>query len=144
MQRIYRLNILFGSVMLIVTLLAGCGGREEPTPTPEPPTPTPAPTATPAPIGDASAGEKVYQTTCIACHGPDAKGVPNLGKSLHPSDSDFVSSQTDEELVEYIKVGRRVDDPLNTTGIDMPPKGGNPALSEQEMHDVVAFMRTLE
>ena len=90
------------------------------------------------------AGEKVYQTACVACHGPDARGVANLGKSVHPSDSDFVSSRTDDELVEYIKVGRRVDDPLNTTGIDMPPKGGNPALTEEDMYNIVAYMRTLD
>lgn len=132
-------------LFIMVTLffaLAACGGSKEPTPTPEPPTATPEPT--PAVIGDAAAGETVYQTSCIACHGPDAKGVENLGKSLHPSDSDFISTRTDDELVEYIKVGRRVDDPLNTTGIDMPPKGGNPAMTEEDMYNVVAYMRTLE
>lgn len=134
--------ILLFMMVTLLFALAACGGSKEPTPTPEPPTAAPEPT--PAIIGDAAVGETVYQTTCIACHGPDAKGVENLGKSLHPSDSDFISTRTDDELVEYIKVGRRVDDPLNTTGIDMPPKGGNPAMSEEDMYNVVAFMRTLE
>jgi cytochrome c oxidase cbb3-type subunit 3 len=29
--------------------------------------------------GSASEGEKVYQTYCVACHGPEAKGNPALG-----------------------------------------------------------------
>jgi cytochrome c5 len=34
-------------------------------------------------------------------------------------------------------------DPLNTTGVAMPPKGGNPAMSEQDIADIVAYMRTI-
>jgi len=138
----------FRSVTLLLALFAllfvvsACGGGEDPTPTPPPATATPEPTA--ATVGDAAAGEQVYTATCIACHGPDARGVQNLGKSLHPTDSDFIRSRTDLELVEYIKVGRTPDDPLNTTGVGMPAKGGNPALSEEDMYNVVAFMRTLE
>lgn len=94
--------------------------------------------------GDSEHGQELYMGTCVACHGPDAKGVPGLGKSLHASESDFVREKSDTELVEFIKVGRRPDDPLNTTGVDMPPKGGNPALSEEGMYDIVAWIRTLE
>jgi mono/diheme cytochrome c family protein len=28
--------------------------------------------------------------------------------------------------------------------VAMPPKGGNPALSEEDLADVVAYLRTLE
>lgn len=124
--------VLISLLFTLLISLGACGSEEEPA------------SALGAAVGNATAGEKVYQGTCIACHGPDAKGVENLGKSLHPSDSDFVRSRTDDELVEYIKVGRTIDDPLNTTGVAMPPKGGNPLLSEQEMYDVVAFVRTLK
>jgi disulfide bond formation protein DsbB len=27
--------------------------------------------------------------------------------------------------------------------VDMPPKGGNPALTDQDLYDVIAFIRTL-
>jgi disulfide bond formation protein DsbB len=46
-------------------------------------------------------------------------------------------------MIAFIEVGRPVDDPENTTGIIMPPKGGNPALSDQDMADIVAYMRTI-
>ena len=85
--------------------------------------------------------DRVYSILCIACHGPEAKGVQGLGKDL--TTSTFVAEKTDAELVEFIKVGRAPDDPLNTTGAAMPPKGGNPALSDQEIADIVAFVRTI-
>ena len=132
-------------LLILAALIAGtaaCGGGNNDEPAADDATVEEAAEA--AIVGDPAAGETIYQVSCVACHGPDARGVEGLGKSLHPEDSDFISDRTDAELVEYIKVGRRIDDPLNTTGIDMPPKGGNPAMTEEQMYDVVAFMRTLD
>ncbi|MCA9797776.1 MAG: cytochrome c, partial [Candidatus Eremiobacteraeota bacterium] len=94
--------------------------------------------------GNPANGEKLYMSSCVACHGADAKGVPSLGKSLHPSDSAFVHEHSDADLVEFIKVGRQPGEPLNTTGVAMPPKGGNPAISDAELYDIVAWIRTLD
>jgi disulfide bond formation protein DsbB len=33
---------------------------------------------------------------------------------------------------------------LNTTGIAMPPKGGNAALTTKDIQDVVAYVRALK
>jgi mono/diheme cytochrome c family protein len=117
--------------VLIITalLLAACGGS------------SPAATTTPASLGDAVAGETLFQQSCAACHGVDGTGVPGLGKDL--VHSDFVAGLTDTQLVDFIKQGRPVSDPANTTGIDMPPKGGNPALSDAQIQDIVAYMRTI-
>lgn len=134
---------LLAIFVILLLSLAACGGDEaEPTATPAPAKPTAAPVA--AVVGDAAAGETVFMSVCIACHGPDAKGVTGLGKSLHASDSEFVRSETDDELVAFILAGRTPDDPLNTTGVGMPAKGGNPAITEQQLHDVVAYIRTLK
>jgi disulfide bond formation protein DsbB len=95
-----------------------------------------------APAGDAAAGKQIFTTTCSACHGPEGKGVPGLGKDM--TASEFITSQTDTELVNFIKIGRDPSDPLNTTGVAMPPKGGNPALSDDDLLNVVAFIRTLQ
>ena len=94
------------------------------------------------PAGDAAAGDGKFQATCAACHGPDAKGLPNLGKDM--TTSEFILGSSDAELLEFIKVGRSVSDPANTTNVDMPPKGGNPALSDEDLADIIAYMRTLE
>ena len=93
-------------------------------------------------LGDPAAGHELYLATCSACHGPDAAGVPGLGKSL--IDSEFTRTQTDAELIEFIKVGRDPSDPLNTTGIAMPPKGGNPALTDEDLQNIVSHIRTLQ
>ncbi len=55
----------------------------------------------------------------------------------------FVADNTDAQLLVYVKKGRGVDDPLNTTGIPMPPKGGNPALTDQEIADIIAYVRSI-
>ena len=73
--------------------------------------------------------------------GKDAKGLPKLGKNLH--DNEFTKSQSDAELVEFLKVGRQANHPLNETGVDMPPKGGDPSISDEDLVNVVAFLRTL-
>jgi disulfide bond formation protein DsbB len=99
------------------------------------------PAQTQASAGDSAAGQTLFAGTCSACHGPKGEGIQSLGKDLVASE--FVAAQTDAELISFIKVGRGPTDPLNTTGIAMPPKGGNPALSDTDLENIVAFLRTL-
>ena len=91
--------------------------------------------------GDAEAGAQLFVQSCSACHGEDAKGLPSLGKDL--TTSTFVASQSNEELLQFVKTGRPMGDPENTTGVDMPPKGGNPALTDQQILDIIAHIRTI-
>ena len=78
----------------------------------------------------------------LECHGPDARGIQGLGKNLRSSE--FVKGLSDDELVEFIKKGRDTSDPANTTGVAMPPKGGNPSLTDQDLYDIVAYIRSIE
>ncbi len=94
------------------------------------------------PKGDPARGKELYVQSCSACHGPDAKGIPGLGKDL--TTSQFTMNLSDAELLDYIKKGRSTDDPLNTTGVAMPPKGGNPSLTDKDIMDIIAYIRTLE
>lgn len=119
----------------MLSLVAACGGGGTSSPDP-----TSAPAAPAA--GDPAAGKIAYDASCTACHGPDAKGLPNLGKDLVTSE--FALSTSDADLVAFIKVGRSVSDPANTTGLDMPAKGGNPSLSDGDLADIVAYLRQLE
>jgi len=92
-------------------------------------------------VGNATTGEEEYNKICIACHGVGGVGIENLGKDM--TSSEFIAGKTDAELIEFIKTGRPSSDPLNTTGVDMPPKGGNPALTDQQIADIIAYIRTI-
>lgn len=87
-------------------------------------------------------GQKLYDANCAACHGPNAEGVENLGTML--VDNAFIQSTTDEELVAFIIQGRAADDPDNVSGIPMPARGNNPDLTDEDIADIVAFLRTLQ
>ena len=86
-------------------------------------------------------GKVIYDRLCATCHGSDANGLPRLGKGLR--NNEFTKSQSDAELVEFLKIGRTATHPLNTTGVDMPPKGGDPTITDEDLQNVVAFLRTL-
>ena len=84
-------------------------------------------------------GQALFQTTCAACHGTNARGIQGLGKDLIAGD--YVPNVSDEELHEMIVVGRSAFDPENTTGITMPPRGGNPSLSDDQVDQIIVFLR---
>lgn len=87
-------------------------------------------------------GNKNFLGTCATCHGKDANGLPKQGKSLLMNP--FIMEKSDDELATFIKTGRQPGDPLNTTGVQMPPKGGNPALTDDDVKAIVAYLRALQ
>lgn len=108
---------------------------------PEEPSATSEGTDGGGPVGDAANGEAIYGTTCAACHGADAQGVAGLGPAL--VNNAFVAGLSDAELIEFLETGRPADHPDNTTGVAMPPKGGNPSLSDEDLADVAAYLREI-
>lgn len=128
-------NRLTTLALVLTIAVAACGGGDDDADGPDP-TAAPPPPAS----GDAAAGETAFQGTCSACHGTDLMGVTGLGKPL--IGSDYFNTRSDSEMVEFLKVGRPTSDPLNTTGVDMPPRGGNPSLTDDDLLDIVAFVRS--
>ena len=88
-----------------------------------------------------SIGHELFVSSCSACHGQAGEGLPGLGKALDTSE--FVGSLDDAGLIKFIKMGRPTWDAENSTGIDMPPKGGNPALTDEQLKDIVSYMRSI-
>ena len=138
-------SVCFILVLVLATLLiAACGGGAA-----RPSSPSSAGPGVSADAqkysslkGDASKGKTSFIGTCSACHGPEGKGVTGLGKDL--TKSEFSMKLSDADFVLFIVKGRTASDPLNTTKVDMPPRGGNPALKDQDLADIVAFVRALQ
>jgi cytochrome c553 len=149
---------------------SACGGSDvEPTGQPEraaeapvesepgPAVPKPAPTppkpmaekpmgekmsGTTLALGDPAEGEKVYQLYCASCHGPRGEGDGPVAAGLNPkpvkhSDGAYMNQLSNEHLFKVIREGGVAvgKSPL------MAPWGGT--LSDQQIADVVAFVRSL-
>lgn len=87
-------------------------------------------------------GQRLYAAACIACHGADGRGVPNVGKDLVKGK--FVVGSKDADLVAMIAKGRDVSDPRNTTKLPMPARGGRADFTNEHLADVVAYIRSLQ
>ncbi len=130
--------------ILLMTLLAACGKKEE-APAPAAPAPAPAATApaTPAPAtgasstqaaaagGDLAKGEHVYKATCAMCHATGAGGAPVFGNK---ADWEPRIAQGKDTLY-----GHAIKGFTGTKGV-MPPKGANASLSDEDVKAGVDYM----
>ena len=91
--------------------------------------------------GNAEAGGKLYQTRCTPCHGPDGKAATPTAQALNPkprdhTDGAYMNQLSHEHLVKVIKNGG----PAVEKSPIMPP---NPDLNDQQIDDIIAFVRIL-
>jgi len=93
-------------------------------------------------VGGAAHGQELFKSTCTACHGQNAEGIAGLGTDMH--NNEFIQSLSNAELILFIAAGRSTTDPDNTTGVDMPAKGGNSALTDADLADITDYLRTLQ
>lgn len=76
-------------------------------------------------------GENVYQTSCAACHASGVAGAPIFGDAAAWKDR---VAQGMEVLLEHAINGYQ-----GSAGY-MPPKGGNPALTDEQVAAAVEHM----
>ncbi|NYE04989.1 cytochrome c oxidase cbb3-type subunit 3 [Bacillus niacini] len=77
-----------------------------------------------------AAGEKVYQKQCLICHGENGKGEgKNAGTAIN--NQRYLNAVSNKDIYNSVKFGRE--------GTAMPSYG--PRLSEDELNNVVAFIR---
>jgi len=72
-------------------------------------------------------GQQVFESTCTACHTAGVAGAPKIGD--HGAWAPFIKTGY-EEMVKNAIHGIKA----------MPPRGGNPSLSDYEMARAVAYM----
>jgi len=132
---------IIGLLAVLAIVFAACGESTGSDDTTAATTGETTATEAPSDSGNSANGEALYNGSCVACHGPGGVGIEGLGKPW--VGSEFINGSSDADLVAFLLVGRPADDPLNSTGIAMMPKGGNPALTDGDLQDLVAYMRTL-
>lgn len=124
---------LAGLVLALALTGVSCVGTAVPDPPSDGSTPR---IVTP---GDPLAGATAYRAVCATCHGADLAGIAGLGKSLVPSS--YIVVESHDGLVAFIIEGRPIDHPDNITGVAMLPRGGNPSLSDQDIANIVAYIK---
>jgi len=127
-------------------LLTGCGSKSGETASTSTPAATPEASA-PAPdtsaaagggSGDLARGEAIFKERCVLCHGPSGHGDGTASKALKPPprnfhDQAYMSSRTDEQLLDVIHNGKGA----------MPAWGKTGVLKDDEIRAVLAYVRSL-
>lgn len=93
-------------------------------------------------LSNIETGQTLFTETCAACHGAGGEGVPNLGNTLVASE--FVQSLNDGELLQFLRTGRDLNSPENTSGLVMPPSGGRSDFSDAQMNLIIGHLRSLQ
>jgi cytochrome c5 len=106
----------YGYLVLLVLALIGRLALAEPAPTVQPENPP-----------DAKKGEAVYRESCSVCHKKGANGAPRLGRA----------KDWENRLFEWQPL---MEKHASEGYLNMPAKGYNPQLSEQDMANAVFFM----
>ena len=94
------------------------------------------------PAGNAAAGRDVHVANCVKCHGSGGKGDGPAGKLLKTKPADWtdkakMNQMSDADLFNVIKNGGGA---VGKSKL-MPAWGGK--LSDQQINDVIAFIRSL-
>jgi len=80
-------------------------------------------------------GKQIYKNTCVSCHGINGKG------SI-PGAPDFTDPNGPLKNSNSVLLNRVVNGfESHGSPIAMPPKGGNPALTRQELQKTIEYIR---
>ena len=101
--------------------------------------PSPSPSGTVALPGDPAKGATLYAQNCATCHGTSLEG--GIGAVLNPIDKlPGVPNTLDPNFLIDIITNGRTPQPGDPKAIPMPAKGGNAALTDQDVKDLAAYI----
>jgi mono/diheme cytochrome c family protein len=83
-----------------------------------------------AAAGDASRGKGMFEMACASCHGKNGKGTVQA-PGIDFTTAVWQSKYRDGQIASIIKAGR-------------PPKMPPVNLSDEELRDIIAYVRTLK
>jgi len=82
-----------------------------------------------------SSGKDLFNTSCTICHADDGSGaMPGV---LDLTETRDWSKLTDKKLLANLKKGSQ----KSGSGMKMPPKGGNPNLTDKDLLLIISYMR---
>lgn len=90
----------------------------------------------------AQSGRDLFLRVCASCHGNRGEGIPGSGLALRTST--FVKELDDAKLYDFLKVGRQSWDAASKTKVQMPARGGDPRVNDDDLRDVVAYVREMQ
>jgi len=121
-------RLTLGLVLSAAVLLAACGKPES---APPAAAPAAAPVATAAAPAANEQGKSVFGKTCALCHAAGVAGAPKPGDK---ADWGPRIAQGNDTLYKHALEG------FNGSKGQMPPRGGNTALSDADVKAAVDYM----
>lgn len=126
------LNVL--AIAALAFFLTACGDKNQATPAASAPAPAAAPAPAPeapAPVAENAVGKSTYNKTCALCHAAGTAGAPKPGDK---ADWGPRIAQGKDTLYQHALGG--------FTGAKgaMPARGGNTALSDDDVKAAVDYM----
>jgi cytochrome c5 len=118
------IRYLFASLTCLI-LVAGCNNKEEPSAAA--PASTPAPKVVEAPAEPAHPGQAIWEGTCKVCHSVGLAGAPIIGNKDAWAPR---IARGKDSLYQHALEGWG----------DMPSRGGNPDLSDDQVKLAVDYM----
>jgi mono/diheme cytochrome c family protein len=101
---------------------------------------SPSPSGSPAPLpGDPTKGAAVFAANCATCHGASLTG--GIGPALNPiAKLPGVPNSLDPTFLIGIITNGRKHQAGDPGSVDMPAKGGNANLIDQDVKDLASFI----
>jgi mono/diheme cytochrome c family protein len=92
-------------------------------------------------MGDTQTGKAIYERSCVSCHGPTGQGGRTAAMLAVPprnlADQAYMGARSDQQLFDVISKGGAA------TGLSAAMTAFGSQLSEQQIWDTVAYIRTL-
>ncbi|CAD5377072.1 Cbb3-type cytochrome c oxidase subunit CcoP1 [Pseudomonas sp. OF001] len=82
--------------------------------------------------GDVAAGQKIFATNCVACHGPQGKGTPAMGAPDLTASAGWLYGSSLTQLQQTIRLGRQGQMPAQ-----------QPYLGNDKVHLLAAYVYSL-
>ncbi len=99
--------------------------------------------------GDAAAGRKAFAQHCAICHGGGGSGDGPASTALNPKPRDFtdgtfyIDANANDETGEDVDIARVILEGPGAFGASEQMQGWREAFSDDEIRDLVAYIRTL-